>query len=128
MEFIESLVRGCLCPFAVDIVVYDILRRAGEAQKDAVVAMRIGFGGSSSQFPNGDGASKCSNLAEVRDCSIPGLMGGFSNCAVVGVIVEVSGVNKGVSPKFCSKAGAVQHTAYHVGKSTVWPFTTAILG
>ena len=37
-------------------------------------------------------------------------------------------MDQGVSPKFCTEAGAVDHAPNHIGQSSVWALPSPILG
>ncbi len=87
MEFIKSLVCGCFCVFTVNIVIYDILGCAREAEKDAMIAMWVILGRSLAGLPDGDGAAKSTDVADVGYGTGPCFFGGLTNRVVICSIV-----------------------------------------
>jgi hypothetical protein len=102
MEFVEHFVSCNFGSFAVDVIVDDVLGRAGESKEYAMVAVRVAFSGPLAWLANGDRAAKGTYVAEVRDIASPGFLGSLANGVMIGSVVEICHMNKGVGPVLCS--------------------------
>mgnify|MGYP002810506594 CR=1 FL=1 len=107
VELVHGLMCGCLCTFRVNIVVDQVFAGSGIAKKDAVVAVRVALGRPSAWLLDGNRASKRLDVAHVGLSAVPSLKWSFADSIMIGSIVEVTGVHKGVCPELSSETGAV---------------------
>jgi hypothetical protein len=79
VKLVEPLMGGGFGVLAVNVIVNDIFGRAGEAEKDAMVAVGVVLGRAMSGLFYGNGTAKRSDVAEVGNFTCPSLVGCFSD-------------------------------------------------
>jgi hypothetical protein len=87
MEFIKGLMGCRFGPLGVDIIIYDILGCAGEAEEDAMIAVRVVLRWTGAGLFDCHGTTEGSNMSKVWDFSCKGFIRGLVDRVVVCAVI-----------------------------------------